>query len=134
MLNGPGTIANGLNRRENHERSEPELRRAIDFAAGAGLPNVICFSGNRRGMSDNEGFANCKIGLKRIVGYAEIASFPQVCVRADRRSAIKSQGLSVREALIQEWYNGREALIADGVAGAGRFKSGLRYGDFDKIR
>ena len=24
-----------------------------------GLPNVICFSGNRRGMSDDEGLANC---------------------------------------------------------------------------
>jgi enoyl-CoA hydratase len=54
---------------------------------------------------------------------------------ADRRSAIRSHGLGVREALIQEWYNGREALIADGVAGAGRFKAGLgRHGDFDKIR
>lgn len=65
----------------------------------------------------------------------QIARFPQACVRADRRSAIKSHGLSVREALIQEWYNGREALIADGVAGAGRFKDGLgRHGDFEKIR
>ena len=65
----------------------------------------------------------------------DIARFPQVCVRADRRSAIRSHGLSVREALIQEWYNGREALIQDGVAGASRFKSGLgRHGDFAKIR
>ena len=41
----------------------------------------------------------------------------------------------MREALIQEWYNGREALIADGVAGADRFKSGLgRHGDVSKIR
>src|SRR6476646_2819110 len=65
----------------------------------------------------------------------EIARFPQVCVRADRRSALKSHGLSVREALIQEWYNGREALIEDGVAGASRFKDGLgRHGDFAKIR
>jgi enoyl-CoA hydratase len=65
----------------------------------------------------------------------EIARFPQVCVRADRRSAIKSNGLSVREALIGEWYNGREALIADGVAGAMRFKGGLgRHGDFQTIR
>src|SRR5215467_13549984 len=65
----------------------------------------------------------------------EISRFPQVCVRADRRSAIKSHGLGVREALIQEWYNGREALIADGVAGAGRFRDGLgRHGDFTKIR
>jgi len=64
----------------------------------------------------------------------DIARFPQVCVRADRRSAIRSHGLSVREALIQEWYNGREALVEDGVAGASRFKAGLgRHGDFAKI-
>jgi enoyl-CoA hydratase len=65
----------------------------------------------------------------------EIASFPQVCVRADRRSAIASHGLPVRDALVQEWYNGREALIKDGVAGASRFRDGLgRHGDFGKIR
>ena len=65
----------------------------------------------------------------------EIARFPQVCARADRRSAIKSHGLGVRDALIQEWYNGREALITDGVEGATRFKDGLgRHGDFQKIR
>jgi enoyl-CoA hydratase len=64
----------------------------------------------------------------------EIASFPPVCVRSDRRSAIKSQGLSVRDGLIQEWYNGREALVKDGAAGAARFKNGLgRHGDFTKI-
>src|SRR5262249_13665679 len=63
-----------------------------------------------------------------------IARIPQACGRADRRSAIKSQGLGVREAVIKEWYNGREALIAEGVAGASRFKDGLgRHGDFDKI-
>jgi enoyl-CoA hydratase len=40
----------------------------------------------------------------------------------------------VRDALIQEWYNGRRALIEDGVAGAARFKDGLgRHGDFQKI-
>src|ERR1041385_2556190 len=64
----------------------------------------------------------------------DIARFPQVCVRADRRSAIKSHGLPVRDALVQEWYNGREALIQDGVAGASRFKDGLgRHGDFARI-
>ena len=64
----------------------------------------------------------------------EIAAFPPVCVRADRRSAIKSRGLPVRDALIQEWYNGREALVKDGAAGAARFKNGLgRHGDFTKI-
>jgi enoyl-CoA hydratase len=64
----------------------------------------------------------------------DIACFPPVCVRADRRSAIRSQGLSVRDGLIQEWYNGREALVKDGAAGAARFKNGLgRHGDFTKI-
>jgi len=64
----------------------------------------------------------------------DIARFPSVCVRADRRSAIKSQGLPVRDALIQEWYNGREALVKDGVAGAARFKNGLgRHGDFKTL-
>ncbi|HTS52523.1 MAG TPA: crotonase/enoyl-CoA hydratase family protein [Burkholderiales bacterium] len=64
----------------------------------------------------------------------DIARFPPTCVRADRRSAIKSHGLPVRDAMIQEWYNGREALVKDGAAGATRFKSGLgRHGDFEKI-
>lgn len=64
----------------------------------------------------------------------DIARFPQTCMRADRRSAIRSHGMPVREALIQEWYNGREALIEDGVAGATRFKDGLgRHGDFENI-
>ncbi len=64
----------------------------------------------------------------------EIARFPQTCMRADRRSAIRQRGLPLREALIQEWYNGREALVKEGVAGAARFKDGLgRHGDFSKI-
>ncbi len=64
----------------------------------------------------------------------EIARFPQVCVRVDRRSAIRSHGLPVRDALIQEWYNGREALSKDGIAGAARFRDGLgRHGDFHAI-
>ena len=64
----------------------------------------------------------------------DIARFPPVCVRTDRRSALKSHGLPMRDALIQEWYNGREALIKDGAEGAARFKSGLgRHGDYEKI-
>jgi enoyl-CoA hydratase len=64
----------------------------------------------------------------------EIARFPQVCVRADRRSAIRGHGLAVRDGLIQEWYNGREALSKDGITGAARFRDGLgRHGDFGNI-
>ena len=45
-------------------------------------------------------------------------------------------GTTIATNLIQELpYNGREALIRDGVAGAARFKDGLgRHGDFEKIR
>jgi hydroxypyruvate isomerase len=35
------------------------------------MPNVICFSGNRKGMDDEEGLHNCVTGLKKIAGYAE---------------------------------------------------------------
>jgi enoyl-CoA hydratase len=65
---------------------------------------------------------------------ADIARFPPVCVRVDRRSTLRSHGLSTRDALIQEWYNGREALKKDGATGAARFKDGLgRHGDFEQI-
>ncbi len=64
----------------------------------------------------------------------DIARFPQECMRADRRSAYRQWGLSVREGLIGEWYNSRDVFAAEGRAGAGRFSSGLgRHGDFDKI-
>jgi hydroxypyruvate isomerase len=71
MLSGACRIEDCFNRRENHERLEKALREHIEFAATNGLPNVICFSGNRRGMSDEEGLENCAAGLKRIVGFAE---------------------------------------------------------------
>jgi enoyl-CoA hydratase len=51
----------------------------------------------------------------------EIAEHPQICVRADRRSLNHQHGKSVHEAMTYEWYNGREALFAEGIEGAGRF-------------
>jgi hydroxypyruvate isomerase len=71
MLQGAQGINDCLNRVNQHDRVERELRSAIDFAAAHGLRNVICFSGNRKGMPDDEGLENCAKGLKRIVGYAE---------------------------------------------------------------
>jgi enoyl-CoA hydratase len=64
----------------------------------------------------------------------EIARFPQVCTRADRRSVYMQQGLSVREAMRREWYNGLPAFWAEGAAGAARFAAGRgRHGDFRDI-
>ena len=54
----------------------------------------------------------------------QIAQFPQLCARADRRSVKAQHGLNLRDALVQEWYNSRPVLEAEGIEGAGRFSSG----------
>ncbi len=68
---GGGTIAEGLNRLENHAAIEAGFRTNIPLAAKAGVPNVITFSGTRRGMSDEEGARNSVIGLNRVKKIAE---------------------------------------------------------------
>ena len=54
----------------------------------------------------------------------EIAAFPQGCVRADRRSAVDSHGLPLREALEGEWGGSRSIVAAEGINGARRFVGG----------
>lgn len=69
---GPGgTIAEALNRKENHERIEKSLHAAIDESVANGVPNIITFSGNRKGMDDREGADNCVAFLNRIKAHAE---------------------------------------------------------------
>jgi hydroxypyruvate isomerase len=74
-----GSIRDGLNRLENHDKIEAALRLNIPLAAKAGVPNVITFSGNRNGMSDEEGAKNSIIGLNRVKKIAEDANVT-VCV------------------------------------------------------
>ena len=71
MTQGEGKIPVGWNHKENHEVLEKQLRVLIAQAADAKLPNVITFSGNRKGMSDEEGKANCIEGLRKVVKFAE---------------------------------------------------------------
>jgi hydroxypyruvate isomerase len=72
MVTGvPGMIGSGLNRAENHDKIVEFFERTIPAAADFGAPNVICFSGNRKGMSDEQGMTNCVTGLNRIVPIAE---------------------------------------------------------------
>jgi hydroxypyruvate isomerase len=69
---GPGgSIPDALNRTENHERIEKSLRAAIDEAASNAVPNVITFSGNRRGLDDRLGADNCVAFLNRVKAQAE---------------------------------------------------------------
>ncbi len=71
VANGPTTISDGLNAPANHDKIVQEAERLLPLAKQAGLPNMIVFSGNRRGMSDADGIRNCVAGLKRIAPLAE---------------------------------------------------------------
>jgi hydroxypyruvate isomerase len=68
---GGGEIASAMNRVENHAKIEQAFRKNIPLAAKAGVPNVITFSGNRAGMSDQEGTKNTIAGLNRVKKIAE---------------------------------------------------------------
>ena len=61
----------GWNREANHAWLLPGYERGLQLAAAAGVPNVICFSGNRGGQSDAEGLATCAKGLRALVPTAE---------------------------------------------------------------
>jgi len=65
------TIPDGWNRRENHDRLEKQMQESLARAAAAKVPNVITFSGYRRGMADDVGKENCILGLKRVAKMAE---------------------------------------------------------------
>ena len=71
MCSGVDRISYGWNRVEHHDQLVRRFSEVIPQVAKYGFPNIITFSGNRRGMSDEEGLENCVKGLKRIVGVAE---------------------------------------------------------------
>jgi hydroxypyruvate isomerase len=66
-----GGIEKAFNRLEYHDALFTAYEQQIKDTAAAGLTNLICFSGNRAGMSDEQGLKNCAIGLKRLMPIAE---------------------------------------------------------------
>jgi hydroxypyruvate isomerase len=71
MMSGGMTLAGGCNRKEDHAQLIPKMIANIDIAAKAGVPNVIALSGNRRGMSDQEGMDNVVAFLNEVKKAAE---------------------------------------------------------------
>jgi hydroxypyruvate isomerase len=71
MANGFGKIPVGFNRPDQHDKLVADGERMIPLAAAAGVPNIVCFSGNRAGMSDGEGITNSVAGFKRLTPLAE---------------------------------------------------------------
>ncbi len=84
------------------------------------------------------GLANRVVGAGQALGAAvalaeQIASFPQVCMRADRASAISQWGLPLEDALSGEAHGGVAPLTGEAVAGAARFVAGAgRGGSFER--
>jgi enoyl-CoA hydratase len=62
---------------------------------------------------------------------AQLASFPQTCLRSDRASVLDQEGLDEGAALAAEFAHGRRALRDEAGAGAARFAAGVgRHGSF----
>src|SRR6202163_1723663 len=63
----------GLNRQDLHDRLVEEISASIAYAKRLDIPNLICFSGNRNGLSDEAGAERTAAGLFRVAPEAERA-------------------------------------------------------------
>lgn len=70
---GPG-IEWGLNRTDEHDRILPLIRTAIGTAAEAGIPDLVVFSGGRRGLGDAAGIESCVRALSAVAEEAAAAA------------------------------------------------------------
>ena len=68
---GAGTIEDGLNEPRNHSTIIRAFEQHIPRAAREGVPNVICFFGNRRGMPDAPAIENSIRCLRECAPIAE---------------------------------------------------------------
>ncbi len=72
-INGHSSIENGLNQTENHARIELEILANLKLAEKWGIPNLICFSGNKRELDFETGAQMTAEGLARVAKHAENA-------------------------------------------------------------
>jgi hydroxypyruvate isomerase len=72
MCNGAEiSLTEGWNDKQYHSTLIKNYTENINLVADAGYKNLICFSGNRKGMDDETGMKNCVEGLKQIMSLAE---------------------------------------------------------------
>jgi hydroxypyruvate isomerase len=72
MCNGAEiNLTNGFNDTKYHEQLIKNYTDMIPKVAAAGYKNLICFSGNKRGMDDETGWQNCVDGLSKLLPLAE---------------------------------------------------------------
>lgn len=64
----------------------------------------------------------------------QLCAFPQICMNSDRLSAYEQFGMSLDDAIINEFHRGMDALQNESRAGATRFAEGKgRSGNFEDI-
>ncbi|NLT70575.1 MAG: TIM barrel protein [Verrucomicrobiaceae bacterium] len=66
-----GSIPHAFNRIEHHDTLVALYEPLLKQSAEAGFSNVICFSGNRDGLDDEEGLENCAVGLLKLMPLCE---------------------------------------------------------------
>lgn len=72
MCNGAElNLVDGFNDPKFHEQLIKNYTEMIPLVAEAGYKNLICFSGNRRGKTDEEGLNNCVLGLQKLIPLAK---------------------------------------------------------------
>ncbi len=72
LPNGAGMgINKGFNDPALHDALVADYETIFPKLKEAGYSTIICFSGNRRGMSDYDGMRNCAVGLKRLMPAAK---------------------------------------------------------------
>jgi hydroxypyruvate isomerase len=64
-------ITDGFNNPALHDELVASYEAIIPKVANAGMTQIICFSGNRKGLDDEKGIENCAVGLKRLMPIAE---------------------------------------------------------------
>jgi hydroxypyruvate isomerase len=71
MCNGAElNLTDGFNDPKYHAALQKRYAEMIPLVAKAGYKNLICFSGSRRGMSDETGIANCVQGFAPLLKLA----------------------------------------------------------------
>jgi hydroxypyruvate isomerase len=70
---GSHPLTDGLADPKFHAMALEKIAAAVEATSKEGWKNVICFSGNRRGIDDKVGMDNCVKALKEIVPVAEKA-------------------------------------------------------------
>ncbi len=64
-------IERGFNDPKLHDELIASYQAIFPKLKAAGLNKIICFSGNRNGLSDEQGIENCALGLKKLMPSAE---------------------------------------------------------------